>query len=264
MTDFEGKVAIVTGGNSGIGRATALRFAERGARVVVAARRADQGDAVCDTIRDKGGDALFVRTDVSRAEDVSNLVEKTIEAYGQLDFAFNNAGRPGGGETVSFDEADWDSVMNVNLKGVWLCMKYQLPHMTERGGVIVNNSSVDGILGDAQRPVYSASKHGVVGLTKSVALEYAQRGVKVHAVCPGVIETEIWAKRSYPFDDKTRAVLAPLHPMHDVGSPDDVAEAVLWLCSQVTGFQTGLVLPIDGGQSIGSVQARHPIWPKPC
>jgi NAD(P)-dependent dehydrogenase (short-subunit alcohol dehydrogenase family) len=249
MSDsFDGKVAIVTGGNSGIGRAAAMRFAERGARVVIAARRTDEGNETVAEIRAAGGDAIFVRTDVSQEAQVKAMVRKTVETYGGLDYAFNNAGVPGTGPESTLTDATgeaWDLVMNVNLKGVWLCMKYQIPEMLKRGGgAIVNDSSVAGLQGGANF-AYVASKHGVVGLTKSAALIYAHQGLRINAVCPGYVRTPMVA----PFlkDPENSARVLAMEPIGRLGRPEEVAEAVVWLCSDDASFVTGIAMPVDGG-----------------
>lgn len=254
---FKGKVALITGGNSGIGRATGIAFARQGARVVLAARREEEGQAIVAKIASDGGEAMFVKTDVSKATEVETMVAAAINAYGRLDYAFNNAGRSGNGPTTDVDEALWDAVMNTNLKGVWLCMKYQIPEVLKTGGAIVNNSSINGVFGDPIRPVYTASKHGVIGLTKSAAIEYAKRGIRINAVCPAVIETEIWGS-GFPFTEEKHEDLGALHPMHRVGQPEEVAAAVLWLCSDASSFITGHCLPVDGGHLVGNIQSRHP------
>ena len=244
---FEGKVALVTGGNSGIGRSTAIKFAERGAKVVIAARRAEQGEAVVQEIRDSGGDATFVRTDVSEADDVEAMVAETVEAYGSLDVAFNNAGVLAGlRPTHEIDEDSWEQVMAVNLKGVWLCMKHEIKQMLQQGGgAIVNDSAGGGLAGVSNASAYVASKHGVIGLSKTAALEYAQRGIRVNVVCPGSIETPM--TEGFYNDPERLSRIISNHPIGRVGSPDEVAEAVIWLCSDAASFVTGVAMPVDGG-----------------
>jgi NAD(P)-dependent dehydrogenase (short-subunit alcohol dehydrogenase family) len=248
---FEGKVALVTGGNSGIGRATAIKFAESGAKVVIAARRVPEGEETVDMIREAGGDAIFVKTDVSRAVDVEVMVERTIEAYGRLDCAFNNAGMTGSsGPPHEHSEDVWDEVMNVNLKGVWLCMKYEVPQMLRTGGgAIVNDSSLAGLIATRSQVAYVASKHGVIGLTKSAALAYAKDGIRVNAVCPSWVGTPMISRL---LDDPDRkAGLIAAHPVGRLGTPDEVAEAVLWLCSDAASFVIGHSMVVDGGMLAG-------------
>ncbi len=249
---FEGEVALVTGGSSGIGRATALAFAARGARVVVASRRAQESQETVRLIEAAGGQALFVQTDVSRNDEVQRLIECTVEHFGSLKFAFNNAGIEGTPFTpiTRYAEADWDQVMDINLKGVFLSMKHELPHIAARKGAIVNMASVAGLKGSrAMGVAYVASKHGVVGLTKAAALEYAELGVRINAVAPAVIVTAM-AERAF-FQDATVAARAKaMHPMARFGQPEEVAQAVLWLCSDGAPFTTGHTLPVDGGLMI--------------
>ena len=248
---FEGKVALVTGGNSGIGRATAIKFAESGAKVVIAARRVAEGEETVDIIREAGGDAIFVKTDVSRAADVEAMVARTVEAYGRLDCAFNNAGMTGaGGPPHEHPEDLWDEVMSVNLKGVWLCMKYEVPEMLRRGGgAIVNDSSLAGLIATPGQAAYVASKHGVIGLTKSAALAYARDGIRVNAVCPSWISTPMIGGLLQDPDRKARLIAA--HPVGRLGTPEEVAEAVLWLCSDAASFVTGHSMVVDGGMLAG-------------
>jgi NAD(P)-dependent dehydrogenase (short-subunit alcohol dehydrogenase family) len=243
------KIALVTGGSSGIGRATALAFAKAGANVVVAARRIPDGEVTVDLVRQAGGEAQFVQADVSVREDVERLVDFCVQSCGGLDFACNNAGIEGTPyvPAAQYEEDVWDRVMAVNLKGVWLCMKSQIPEMLKRGGgAIVNMSSVAGLKGGRIGVAYYASKHGVIGLTKAAALEYATEGIRINAVCPAVIKTEM-AERSF-FHDKelTESVLAR-HPVGRFGTPEEVASAVVWLCSDSASFVTGHALPVDGG-----------------
>ena len=246
---FEGKVALVTGGNSGIGKATAIRFAEQGARVVIAARRVEEGEATVAEIRRGGGGAIFVKTDVAEAADAEAMVKKAVAAYGRLDCAFNNAGVSGGALLHEVTEADWDRMMAVNLKGVWLGMKYQIIQMLAQGsGTIVNDSSVAGLTGYVRSPAYSASKHAVIGLSKSAALQYLNRGIRINCVCPGMIMTPM-IERAFAIpgvEDWFRTRLPGRG-----GNPDEVAQAVTWLCSDAASFVTGVALPVDGGAAAG-------------
>ena len=245
---MDGKVAMITGGSTGIGRATALAFNNAGARVVLAnPHNIEAGEDVVRVIHRRGGQALFVPADVTRAAEVAGLVARTIEHFGRLDYAFNNAGVGGPpASIVDTDEATWDTVLDVNLKGVWLCMKYEIPAMLPRGGVIVNMASAAGLVGTPGLGAYTASKHGVVGLTKSAALEVAQAGIRVNAVCPGVIRTPM-VEQAQELDPAFVAMMVARHPVGRIGTPEEVAAAVLWLCSDAAAFVTGIALPIDGG-----------------
>jgi NAD(P)-dependent dehydrogenase (short-subunit alcohol dehydrogenase family) len=250
---FTGKVALVTGGNSGIGQATALAFARAGARVVIAARRAPESQATVARVKEAGGEALFIPTDVTRTSDVAALISQTVEMYGRLDYAFYNAGDAcPPAPTAEQAEEDWERIISTHLKGVWLGMKYAIPQMVRQGGgAIVNMSSVAGLSGNAFGVCpYIAAKHGVVGLTKAAALEYAKSGIRVNAVAPGFIRTPMVA----PFTGGTpegEAPLAQLHPMGRIGAPEEIAAAVVWLCSEQAAFVTGHVLPVDGGLLAG-------------
>jgi NAD(P)-dependent dehydrogenase (short-subunit alcohol dehydrogenase family) len=248
---FEGKAALVTGGNDGIGKATAIAFAEAGAKVVIAARRTAEGERAVEEIRVKGGEALFVETDVARARDVEALVQRTAATYGRLDCAFNNAGVAGGGLLHEFTEADWDRIIDINLKGVWLCMKYQIAQMLRQsGGAIVNDSSAAGLVGLTRSPVYSASKHGVIGLSRSAALQYVTQGIRVNAVCPGLIMTARM-ERVFATGPGIKEWFESQQPTGHGGRPEEVAQAVVWLCSDAASFVTGVAFPIDGGSLAG-------------
>jgi len=245
---LDSKVALVTGGASGIGRATALTFAREGAKLVIADMNEEGGQQTVHLITEKGGEAIFVKTDVSKAVEVQALISKAVETYGRLDCAHNNAGIAGGVRALSADypEERWHQVIAVNLTGVWLCMKYELAQMRSQGsGAIVNTASAAGLVGGRGMSAYVASKHGVVGLTKTAALEYAQQGIRVNCVCPGVIQTPM-TKRGLN-DPELRARLIASEPMGQVGTPEEVAEAVVWLCSDAASFVTGHTMTIDGG-----------------
>ncbi|HEU4455110.1 MAG TPA: SDR family oxidoreductase [Longimicrobium sp.] len=243
-----GRVALVTGAAAGIGRAAAEVFAREGASVVVSDVTTGAGEAVAAGIRAAGGAAVFVACDVSRPEQVQALARATVETFGGLDFAFNNAGVEGTtAPTAECTEAGWDRVMDVNLKGVWLCMREEIPRMLARGGgAIVNCSSVAGLVGFAGIAPYTASKHGLIGLTKTAALEYATQGIRVNAVCPGVIRTAM-VERFTGGDAAAEAQLVSSEPVGRMGTPDEVASAVLWLCSDSASFVTGHALVVDGG-----------------
>lgn len=246
--ELEGKVGLVTGGTSGIGRETAILFAKAGAKVVVAGRREKEGEETVDLIRAAGGDAVFVKTDVSKAADVDVLVKKAVERFGRLDVAFNNAGVEGVWVPVARQsEKDFDRTISINLKGVWLCLKYELRQMLRQGGggAIVNAGSVYGLIGDAGAAAYSASKWGVIGLTKSAALENARNGIRVNAVCPAAVKTAM-ADRLFGAAE-VRQLAVNSHPIGRFGTPQEIAEAVVWMCSDRASFMTGQSLILDGG-----------------
>jgi len=248
---FEGKVAVITGGNSGIGKATALGFARAGAKVVVAARRIQQGEETVEEIRRAGGEAIFVRTDVSKAAEVEAMVDQAVEAYGRLDFAFNNAGTSTGGPMHEAAEDDWDRVIDVNLKGAWLCMKYEIAQMlAQGGGAIVNDSSGAGLVGLGPSPIYGASKFGVVGLTRSAALQYAKSGIRINAVCPGAVLTP-GLQRVFDTQPEAEEWFRAHEPIGRFGEPNEIADAVVWLCSDTASFVTGVAMPVDGGMVAG-------------
>jgi NAD(P)-dependent dehydrogenase (short-subunit alcohol dehydrogenase family) len=251
-TDLRDKIALVTGGTSGIGRETAVLFAKAGAKVVVSGRREPEGMETIELIRAAGGDGIFVKSDVAKAADVQTLVRTTVDKFGRLDVAFNNAGIEGKWvPIVEQTEANFDRVIEINLKGVWLCLKYEIQQMLKQktGGAIVNMSSVAGLMGAAGTGPYAASKHGVIGLTRTAALENALKGIRVNAVCPAVIETPM-ADRAFADPVVNKAVLAH-HPIGRFGTPLEVAEAVLWMCSSKASFMTGHYIVVDGGFLVG-------------
>ena len=245
---FQHKVAIITGASFGIGRATAIAFAQRGAKLVLADWKEDPEQQTMKQVKALGADAMFVRCDVSKASDVQNLMDSCIKTYGRLDYAFNNAGIEGAQAiTHECSEENWDNTIAVDLKGIWLCMKYEIPQMLKQpGSAIVNCSSVAGLVGFAGLPAYVASKHAVLGLTKTAALEYATQGLRVNAVCPGVIHTAM-IDRITGNDEKVEKQFTELEPVGRMGTPQEIAEAVVWLCSGASSFATGVALPVDGG-----------------
>ena len=244
---FEGKVALVTGAASGIGRGSAQAFAQEGASVVVADVAEDGGHETVKLIEDAGGRAAFVRADVSKAAEGEALVEQAIATFGRLDYAHDNAGVLGTARPAQeIDEADWDRLIAINLKGVWLCMKYEVPYMLERGGAIVNTSSAAGLVGMQALGAYTASKHGVAGLTKSAALYYAKLGIRVNAVCPGGVDTPLVRNIEDPGSLPPQAM--PVMPRF--GTPEDIANAVIWLCSDDSSYVTGHMLVVDGAMTV--------------
>lgn len=246
--ELESKVGLITGGTSGIGRETAVLFAKSGSKVVVAGRREPEGQQTVELIRAAGGEGLFVKADVSRASEVDALVKKTVERFGRLDIAFNNAGTEGVWVPIARQsEEDFDRTISINLKGVWLCLKYEIRQMLRQGGggAIVNAGSISALTGSAGAAAYSASKHGVMGLTKTAALENAKSGIRVNVVCPAAIETPM-ADRLFGSPKVHERVLA-CHPVGRFGKPLEIAEAVVWMCSDRASFMTGQSLVLDGG-----------------
>ena len=245
---LEGKVSLITGGGSGIGKASALAFAREGSKVVVADVNVEGGEQTVRLIQDTGCEATFVRADVSNSGDVSDMVSHAVQTYNRLDCAFNNAGISGGrGRIHEYTEDDWSRVLNINLTGVWLCMKYEIIQMLKQGGgAIVNTASVMGLVGGSRSPAYGATKHGVVGLTKTGAVDYAQEAIRINAVCPGYIRTPM-IEQSILSDPVAEERVVSRHPMHRLGTPEEIAEAVVWLCSDAASFVTGHAMTVDGG-----------------
>lgn len=254
---LSGRAGLVTGGATGIGQATCLAFAREGASVLVSdleARHSDAEETVA-LVREAGGTATFAPADVTRATDVEQLVATCADTFGSVDFAFNNAGVLATGFTADVEEADFDRIMEVDLKGVWLCMKYELRHMTRHGGgSIVNTSSEAGLVGTPLAGPYVAAKHAVIGLTRTAAGEYANQDVRVNAVAPGTIATPM----VLGLPEETQQVLMAPQPLHRLGRPEEVADAVVWLSSPQASFVTGTVLCVDGGAT-SNAQSYDPL-----
>ncbi len=251
---FQDKVVLVTGGNSGIGKATALAFGREGAKVVIAARREKEGAEVVNEIKGNGGDALFVKTDLTVAGEIDNLF-KTIEAkYGRLDCAFNNAGVwPKMKRTINYTVEEFDTVMNINVKAVWRCMRHEIPMMIKAGGgAIVNCSSVAGQLTQEGTSIYAASKHAVLGLTRAAAIEVGRKNIRVNAVCPGVTQTPMLEAQLADGGEKRKEAMLNVTPLGRFGKPEEIASTVLFLCSDAASYITAKSLVVGGGQCLRS------------
>ena len=247
---LEGRISLVTGAGSGIGRATSLVMAREGAAVVVSDIDADGGEETLSAIKEAGGEGIFVHADVSRPDDVAALVGQVVSAYGRLDCAYNNAGIEGfmAGRLHEYPEDVWDRLIDINVKGVWLCLKHELPQMLQQGGgAIVNTASGAGLVGSRRMSAYVASKHAVVGLTKAAALEYARDGIRVNAVCPGIIDTPMVRRLINGRDAEYESSIPIRQPIGRLGTPEEIAESVTWLCSDAASLVTGLAMAVDGG-----------------
>lgn len=251
MKQFEGKVAIVTGGSSGVGKATCIELAKRGASVVVSGRREKECLETLEVIKEVGGNGIFIQCDISDGIQVKNLVYQTVVKFGKLDLAINNAGYFGVNSSLTeYPEDIYEKVINTNLKGTFLCLKYELQEMAKSGGSIVNIASVNGLV---SMPYgvgpYAASKHAIVGLTKTAALEFASKKIRVNAICPAIIETEMMSEifNASPNPEKAKRNMDMAHPMQRMCKPEEVAKSAVWLCSDEASFITGVALPVDGG-----------------
>jgi NAD(P)-dependent dehydrogenase (short-subunit alcohol dehydrogenase family) len=251
-SEFAGKVAIVTGAGGGIGLATAKAFAKAGARVVIAEVQDTLGEEAARTIAAEGGQAIFVHTDVSNSKSVSTLVARTVSAFGRVDYAVNNAGiDPEVAPDASWDEHVFDKIIGVNLKGVFLCLKHELEQMEKQGGgVIVNVASIAGVTAVYNKPSYTASKHGVIGMTKAAALQYARRNIRINAMCPGGVDTPITEQNhggSMEFLERMKNA----HPIGRIAGPEEIASGILYMCSEGASFMTGHAMVLDGGLTAG-------------
>lgn len=248
---FENKIALITGGAQGMGLATAKAFANQGAKVIIADYNEKQAQLAAQEITQQGGTAIAIPCDVSKEEAVKTTIAHIIKQFGRLDIAFNNAGIQSPATNIADLTSDeYDRILNINLKGVWLCMKYELLQMRQQGcGAIVNCSSLGGLVGGAGRAAYHAAKHGVLGLTKSAALEYATQNIRINAVCPGTIDTPM-VEKMFETGDLSREDLARLQPIGRLGTGSEIADAVLWLCSPASSFVIGQAISIDGGYTI--------------
>jgi NAD(P)-dependent dehydrogenase (short-subunit alcohol dehydrogenase family) len=251
MDDFKNKVAFITGGNSGIGKATALAFAKEGAKVAIAARRKKEGLEVLEQIKQFNSEAIFIELDVSIPEMVKSAIEETVSKLGGLDYCFNNAGLnvDSGIPLHEFSIESWNTMVGVNLSGVFYCLKYQIPHLLKTGhGSIVNMSSVGGLISKwFVSAAYNSTKHGIIGLTKNAALAYAKYGIRVNSICPAIVKTPL----TEALPEEAKEALSQMHPIGRYADVEEVAEAVLWLCSEKAGFITGSSFVMDGGLTIG-------------
>lgn len=250
VTNFKtNAVALITGGSSGIGKATAISFAQNGVKTVISDISVEAGQKVAHEIVQRFDvPSIFIKCDVSKDSEVKNLIQETVNQFGQLDYAFNNAGTAGlADNTASCSEENWNRTIDVNLKGVWHCMKYEIEYMLNHGGgSIVNCASIAGLVGFANSPAYTASKHGVIGLTKTAALEYARSKIRINAVCPGVIQTPMIDNYTHGNTELIRQLTAA-EPIGRMGTPEEIASAVLWLCDSASSFVTGHSMVVDGG-----------------
>ncbi len=249
---MQNKVALITGGSSGIGRAAALLFVKEGAKVIIAARRAAQGNQLLEDIEQLGGEASFIQTDVSKSSEIEALIQQTVERYGRLDYAFNNAGTEGVFAPITeLNEADWEQTITTNLKAVWLCLKYEIAQMLEQksGGAIVNTSSWLAKGGSVGSTIYSASKAGIDGMVRPAALEYAGQGIRINNINPGIIDTEMFRRFFSPEDEAAKPFLDHI-PAQRFGTPEEVAKVAVWLCSDAASYVTGQTISVDAGYTI--------------
>lgn len=251
MNSFEGKIAIVTGGTSGLGRSVAIELAKRGAKVAFCGRREQEGKDTLSIIERNGGEGFFQRVDITKSNEIEDFTKNVVNRFGKLDVAVNNAGMIGKAAiSTKYEEEEFQKVFETNVKGVWLCMKNQIPEMLKNGkGSIVNISSVSGLIGFPFNAPYSASKHAVIGLTKSASLEFSHKGIRINAICPGGIETDMLENifESTGKPDLAKTNMTNLHSMRRLAKPEEIAQAAIWLCSEEASFITGIAMPVDGG-----------------
>ena len=247
--NLDRKVVVITGAGSGIGRAIAQALASEGGRIAVADIAAESGQQTVNLIKDAGGEAIFIKCDVSHAEKIEELINKVVKQFGRLDCAVNNAGIAGvQAATVDYPLENWQQVIDINLTAPWLCMKYEIAQMLKQGtGAIVNIASILGVTGIALSSAYVAAKHGLIGATRTAALEYANQGIRINAVCPGFIETPMLENSEVGTNPHIRQAIASLHPIGRMGKPEEIAAMVLWLCSDAASFVTGAAMLVDGG-----------------
>lgn len=250
---LKGKVAIITGSSKGIGKGCAQVFAREGAAVVIVSRTETPGLAMAKEIQDKGGRAIYIQTDVSKSEPVQNMINRTMDEFGRLDVLINNAGYHISKNVEETSEEEWDFIINTNLKSVFLCSKYAMPHLRKTRGCIINMSSMVGLVGQSNSGAYSATKGGIIAMTKGMALDFAQDGIRVNCICPGWIQTPLvndWFSQQ-PDEQKAREYINSVHPLGRIGAIEECGRIALFLAAEDSAFMTGSILTVDGGVTLG-------------